>query len=347
MKAHWLYYLVKVLSWIGLKLFFGGVELTGRERIPKEGGVILAPNHQGAFMDALLSGTYIERPVHFLTRADVFKKRFIPFLKSLNMMPIYRIRDGFQTLSQNEQVFQQCFQKLSDEQTILIFPEGNHGIEHYLRPLSKGTARLALDARAAIDPATKIYVIPVGINYFSHYRPLAKVKIHFGEPLLLDDYMALYAEHKQKAYNAFKEDLREGMRKTLILPDDSENYPQKQDFIFQPRHERLPFEKLKELGEQAPGIRSVKKPDWITKILIAFFSILNAPALLGLWQLLRGIKDKVFYVSLKFLVGGILHLIWWWVLFAIGTVWIGWEAGALFALTGVLMMYARQELIGY
>lgn len=348
MKAHWFYYFVKALAWAGLRLFFGGIKLIDKHKIPDDGALILAPNHQGAFMDAMLAGTYVKRPVSFLTRADVFKKWTIPFLRSLNMMPIYRMRDGVQSLSQNDAVFEACFRLLSKKQSILIFPEGNHSIEYPLRPLSKGVARLSLDARNQVDKDMKIYVIPIGINYFSHYRPLAKVIIKYGDPILLEEYMDLYAEHKQKAYNKFRQDLTEAMRKTMVLPDADENYERKKNFIFQPRHEHSTFEELKAMGERdVTKARKPRKLNLIQKGLVGFFSLLNLPALMLLKKVLKGIKDPVFKVSIKFLVGGVLHILWWFILFGIVALWIGWEAGLLVSGSAILSMYARQEIIKF
>lgn len=348
MSEHWFYYFVKYTSWFGLKLFFGGVEIIGKKRVPKDGALIFAPNHQGAFMDALLVGVYSTKPVSFLTRADVFKKWTIPFLESLNMMPIYRIRDGIQSLSQNEQVFEKCFNILAKRKSILIFPEGNHSREYYLRPLSKGTSRLALDARYQLDPEQKIYVIPTGINYFSHFRPLSRVKVHFGEPIELSKYMELYNEHRQKAYNQFREDLTVAMKATMILPNQGKDYEQKRDYIFQPKHNRMSSEELKEMGKADHyEVRKSRKPGLFTRLFVALFSIPNLPALLALRKILSGVKDKVFFLSLKYLVGGIFHMIWWLILFGIGAIWLGWEAGLLFAGTAILLMFARQELIKY
>lgn len=348
MNAHWFYYLVKITGWIGLKIFFGGVKIIGKEKFPKDGAVLLAPNHQGAFMDAVVAGVYTKKPVSFLTRADVFNKWTNPILKSLNMMPIYRIRDGIQSLSQNDAVFDTCFKMLSEEKVILIFPEGNHGKEHYLRPLSKGTARLALDARDQIDPEKKIYIVPVGINYLSHSRPLARLFLNYGDPIALNEYMELYREHKQKGYNKLKQDLSEAMKDTLILPEKDEFYEQKKEWIFQPKHESLSFDELKKMGRGDHF--EVVKPrtkNFFTKMLIAFFSIFNLPALLGVKKLLKLVKDPVFKVSLKYLGGGLFHLIWWTIIYTIGALWIGWEAGLLFVATAIICMFARQSLIKF
>lgn len=348
MNAHWFYYLVKATSWIGLKLFFGGVKIIGKKNIPKDGAILFTPNHQGAFMDAIVTGVYNRKPVSFLTRADVFNKWSRPILNSLNMMPIYRIRDGIGSLSQNDAVFETCYEMLSEEKAILIFPEGNHNIEYPLRPLSKGTARLALDARDKIDPKTKIFIVPVGINYFSHKRPFAKLILNYGDPIELEHYMSLYHEHKQKGYNRLKADLTEAMKATMILPSEDEHYEQKRDWIFQPKHESLSFEELKEMG--SGDHFKVRKPlhkNFLIKGLIGFFSLFNLLPLIVLRKVLGGIKDKVFYVSIKYLLGGIMHLLWWVVLYTLGAVFIGWEAGLLFIATGVITMYARQSLIKF
>ncbi|MEP0365340.1 MAG: 1-acyl-sn-glycerol-3-phosphate acyltransferase [Cyclobacteriaceae bacterium] len=347
--AHPFYLFVKYTSWLGLRLFFGGINLIDTKNLPKDGAVIFAPNHQGAFMDALILGVSTGRPVHFLTRADIFKKPWvISILKSLHMMPIYRIRDGRESLSQNDSVFDTCFELLSKGKGVLIFPEGNHSIDYYLRPISKGTARLALDARAALDPNMKLYIVPTGINYFSHRWPFAKVKIKFGEPLDADNYRQLYEEHQAKAYNAFKQDLTEGMKSTMILAEHDENYEAKRDFIFQPKHENLSFEKLKAMGDSDEfEVRKEKKLGFFAKMIVGFLSVFNLPPMLLLSKFLRIFKDPVFHISIKYLAGSLFHILWWSLLFALGVIFIGWEAGLLFAITAIVVAFAKQSIKSY
>ncbi len=349
MKSHPFYILVKFLSAIGLRFFFGGIDVTGKKNIPDNAAIIFAPNHQGAFMDAMLVGTSAKQPVHFLTRADIFKKPLvIAILKSLHMMAIYRIRDGIKSLSQNDAVFQACFEILSKNKAILIFPEGNHAYDYYLRPISKGASRLALDARDALDSNKKLYIIPTGINYFSHRWPFAKVKLHFGEPIDAEIYMETYGTNKQKAYNAFKEDLSVAMKKTLILAENDENYEGKRDYIFQPKHEDLSFEKLKEMGDSdyfEP--RPVTSPNGLKKAIIAILGVFNLPPWLALNKLLPIFKDPVFKISIKYFAGSFFHILWWSLIYALGTIFIGWEAGLLFAFTAIALALAKQGLKSY
>jgi 1-acyl-sn-glycerol-3-phosphate acyltransferase len=347
--SHPLYLFVKFTSWIGLRSFFGGIDITGKDKIPDNAAIIFAPNHQGAFMDAMLVATNVKQSVHFLTRADIFKKPFvISLLNALHMMAIYRIRDGIQSLSQNDAVFEACFNMLSKGKAILIFPEGNHAYEYYLRPISKGTSRLALDAREAMDASRKLYIVPTGINYFSHRWPFAKVKIHFGDPIDADAYMETYRTNKQKAYNTFKEDLAVAMKKTLILAEEGENYEAKRDFIFQPKHEDLSFSELKAMGDaEKLGTRKVSTPSGFKNAMIAILSIFNLPPWLLLNKLLPIFKDPVFHISIKYFAGSLFHILWWSLIYALGTIFIGWEAGLLFVLTTMFMAYAKQGLKSY
>ena len=342
-----LYTFVKNWARIFFPFFFNKFKVIGRENIPKEGAVIFAPNHQGAFMDAVILGSFTDKPVSFLTRADIFKKSALPYLNALNMMPIYRIRDGYETLSQNEEVFQKCYDLLAEnKKRLMIFPEGNHSAEFYLRPLSKGASRIAFGAREAIPRDKKLWIVPTGINYFSHRYP-AKVIMNFGKAIDIDQYMDTYIENNQKGFQDLKKDLEERMKEVLILPEKTEDYEERKRFVFQKKHEKLSFDEIKKLA--AGKIGKVRPPskNIFKKPLIAFFSIINLPVYFLMRKILNKMKDKAFYISMKFYTGFVLIFIWWLILFTIGALTIGWKFGLFLLVTSLLFLYARKALIGY
>jgi len=80
------------------------VVVTGRHSIPKGKPIIFAPNHQNALMDPLaLVCTNMHQSV-WLARADIFKSKTVSsILKYLKLLPVYRIRDGKDNLSNNEE----------------------------------------------------------------------------------------------------------------------------------------------------------------------------------------------------------------------------------------------------
>ena len=50
----------------------------------------------------------------------------------LYMLPIYRQRDGVDTIKMNQKTFNKCYDILNQNGNIIIFPEGNH---HYKKCL--------------------------------------------------------------------------------------------------------------------------------------------------------------------------------------------------------------------
>ena len=178
-------------------------------------------NHQNAFLDALLIVTNNGRNTHFLARAEVFKKDFVKWLLSLiNMMPIFRIRDGFQSLSNNEDIFKKCYDILGNKDALLIFPEGNHGFERRLRPLSKGFTRIAFGTLDKF-PDLDLKILPTGINYEKHQGFRSSVSIHYGDTLNAVPYYKEGADHLDSI--SLRNDLSEKM-KELIVHIDEENY---------------------------------------------------------------------------------------------------------------------------
>ena len=79
------------------KVFYRKVIIVGRENINPEDHLIYAPNHQNALMDALAVLFTQKGQLVFLARADIFKRNFLAsILYFLKILPVYRIRDGYQ-----------------------------------------------------------------------------------------------------------------------------------------------------------------------------------------------------------------------------------------------------------
>ncbi len=169
MSSIW-YAFVRNTVKLGVKLFYRRIEILGYDKYPRSGPVLLAPNHQNAFMDAIIPTVFVPRPVHFLARADVFKSRFAKwFLNSLKMMPVYRQRDGMSNLAKNEEIFEMCFDILRNDGTLLIFPEAGHLGERRLRTLSKGFTRIVFGAMENHEELD-IKIVPVGLNYSNYHQ---------------------------------------------------------------------------------------------------------------------------------------------------------------------------------
>ena len=171
---------------LGLFFYFKNIDVRNTKSIPKNEPVLFLANHQNALLDALLIATKNGRFSYFLTRASVFKSPFVSkFLKSLQMLPVYRIRDGWGNLTKNNSVFSQRSKLLSGGHAIVVFPEGSHNLKRTVRPLSKGFTRIIFETLEQY-PDTKIQLIPVGLN-FAHPTQFADHSLlNFGKPIQID-----------------------------------------------------------------------------------------------------------------------------------------------------------------
>ncbi len=139
------------------------------------------PNHQNALLDALLIAINSNRKPYFLTRSDVFSNAlFRSFFYFFRMMPVYRMRDGRETLTKNEAIFQRCTELLSKGEAVVIFPEANHNLERRVRPLSKGFTRILFQTMEQYE-GLEILLIPVGMNYYRAAAFPDMASVYYGE----------------------------------------------------------------------------------------------------------------------------------------------------------------------
>lgn len=144
----------------------------------EKGPLLLAANHPNSFLDAIIIASLFRSPVYFLARGDAFAGRVINrFLASLNMFPVYRISEGTENIESNYATFDTCQKLFKQNKIVLIFSEGRCINEWRLRPLKKGTARLAINAWENNIP---LKVLPLGINYSSFIFYGKNVVMNFG-----------------------------------------------------------------------------------------------------------------------------------------------------------------------
>ncbi|MFL2577995.1 MAG: lysophospholipid acyltransferase family protein [Flavobacteriaceae bacterium] len=335
------YMIIKYTFKFASHFYFRKIKIYGLENIPKEGGVLFSPNHQGAFLDPLLVGCNIPKRVTSLTRSDVFGGPFQWFLDALSMLPVYRIRNGYASLKKNEAIFEKCKRILSSNQWVMMFSEASHHSEYYLQSLSKGSSRLAYEAQEASD--NPVYIVPVGINYGHHIQPFCDLHLVFGTPIALDRFKSGDSE-KPIVINKIRTELSDAMKKCMWLPVNDDQYPQRKKFIH-PGNTRLAFDVLKKgIHEQSlPVVKSSATNRWV-KVIISLFSLPNQPPLFALKKILQLFDDIVFYSSIKICAGLVLFSLWWGIILLLSTVFWGWKIALINAGVCVALLYIRQIL---
>ena len=225
-KRSFLYGLLKAFTrfWHN-KIYYRKVIVLNADNVPEDEPVIFAPNHQNALMDAMaVLCTRPGQPV-FLARSDIFRKKTIArILTFFKILPVYRIRDGYSTLKNNEQIFRKTIDVLENKNGLVILPEGNHAPYRRLRSLKKGIARLAFQAAEKSRFSKDIKIVPVGIEYTDYYKFRQQLLVNYGEPISLAAYYDLYREQPNKAIVNLVRDLSDKMKVQMINIEDQQHY---------------------------------------------------------------------------------------------------------------------------
>ena len=189
-----LWLLITILRGRKLQMFYSAIHLILRvislvyirlqtidiENIPKEGGVILAPNHPSD-LDSFILGTAIRRQLHTMGKEELFRKRFTEFIfKKLNAFPVKRGKLDRESIRIAVSV-------LKGGHVIDMYPEGTVSIDGSLQKPKLGTAFIALQAKVPLVPVAIIGTFNVMSKGQRVPRP-HKVIIRFGKPLYFDEY---------------------------------------------------------------------------------------------------------------------------------------------------------------
>jgi len=319
------YYLVAALVRTTSWFMFSRVEVRGRDRIDWDAPCILSPNHQNAFLDALLVGMTAPVTLTFPARAAVFGTPFDWFLEALHMIPIYRKRDGFDKLAETRDILAEQQERLREGASLVLFSETEHAHTYYLRPLSRGSARLAL--RTQQDTDQSVQLVPVGINYYHLTQPGFKVSIVFGAPLRADAYAEADHETEAARINALRDDLTAAMKDCMLVPDKTDDYHERVDRLNR-KNEHLSFPAMKEALETPDDLspKGTHRPGLET--LGRVLNLLNAGPLWLVRALMHWVDEPPFTASLKFAVGMFGLPLWWLGLFALVGGISSWTVGA-------------------
>ena len=156
------------------KIFFR-LKIVGFENCPKNGPLIVAPNHT-SFLDPLIAGFAVPRELNFMARKSLFRNKiFGRILTSVNAFPLKRE-------SADVGAMRLAIDKLCQGKAVLIFPEGTRSKDGNLGTPRAGIGFLAASSGANILPC---YIkgsresLPKGA-LFPRFK---KITVYVGKPL--------------------------------------------------------------------------------------------------------------------------------------------------------------------
>ncbi|HEY7456844.1 MAG TPA: lysophospholipid acyltransferase family protein [Solirubrobacterales bacterium] len=168
----WTYTLVRILVSLPTLLIYR-VRATGRENVPKDGPLILAPNHFSQ-MDHFFTGLYLRRKIRFMAKSQLFGPPVLTYIyKHGGVIPIRRGHH-------DEEAFKTAFTVLDQGGMLLIYAEGGRSRSGELGEPKRGVGRLALESGAPVVPVA-IY----GSAAVRRWRRLRfpRVTVQYGEPI--------------------------------------------------------------------------------------------------------------------------------------------------------------------
>jgi 1-acyl-sn-glycerol-3-phosphate acyltransferase len=168
----WTYPLVRaIVTPICLLLY--RTRAIGVKNVPKDGPVLLAPNHFSQ-MDHFFIGLYLRRQVRFMAKSQLFGPPVLTYVYSHG--GVFPVRRGHK----DEEAFKTVFTLLDQGEMVLIYAEGGRSRTGELGEVKPGIGRIALESG--------VPVVPVAIHGSESVRRwkrfrFPKVTVEFGEPI--------------------------------------------------------------------------------------------------------------------------------------------------------------------
>lgn len=170
----------------------------GVEKLPAAGGALLLINHQ-SFLDPLLVGLPLRRPVSYLARDSLFRVPLLGWLlKRTYVLPISRRGAGSSSI-------REAIGRMRQGYLVGIFPEGTRGSVGTLQKFHPGFIALLRRAEVPVYPvgiAGAREALPPGARFV---RP-ARVRVVFGDPFSPEELAQLCQRGQEETLIAIAEE---------------------------------------------------------------------------------------------------------------------------------------------
>lgn len=212
---------IRFVDWIVHK----EVILLGKENIPANKPLLIAPNHQNALADPMAILLHTKYQPVWLARADIFKNPVAAYiLRFLKIMPVYRLRDGKDQLAKNDQTFSDSIKVLRNNKSLALFPEAAHSGKRQMLAHKKAVPRIVFLAEEKASDNLDIHIIPTGIYYSSYWKFNRSVLVKFGRPILVNDFLEEYKTSPNGATMAMRDALQKAIDPLTININSKEHY---------------------------------------------------------------------------------------------------------------------------
>ena len=168
--------------------FFGKIEISGQENIPLHDPVIIAPTHRSRWdavivpyaVGRLVSG----RDLRFMVSANEVKGIQGWIIRRMGGFPVNTERPQLNSVRHSVELLK------SNQEMLVIFPEGGIFNDYQIHPLKRGVASIALQAETD-KSERRVKILPVGIRYSQPYPTWGTdVRVDIGASLTVEEYQS-------------------------------------------------------------------------------------------------------------------------------------------------------------
>ena len=219
----------KFIFWL-VNLFYSNIEISGLERVPKDGGMIIVSNHPNGIIDPIPLMIRLDRPVAFLAKSTIWAIPIVRnILDSFGALPIYRHKDDGQrggpngdAAARNEATFARARQLIQSGEALALFPEGVTHSESQLLPLRTGAARIALENEVEMGWPGETSIVPIGLWYADKTRFRSHVLLVVGKPFNLKNYADTYAKDDRETVRIVTSRINEALDEVVLQAESDE-----------------------------------------------------------------------------------------------------------------------------
>jgi 1-acyl-sn-glycerol-3-phosphate acyltransferase len=182
------YHFIATVSW---PLLHGAyrLEARGLERLPAEGGFVLAANHTSNFDPWPLGlPLWPRRQLSFMAKVELFNPLLAPLLRAGGAFPVRRGEADVEAITTAVRI---C----KEGGVVAMFPEGTR----QAKGLRKKFEHRPRTGSARIAAVAGVPLVPAAIKGTDRLARLGKLSVAYGDPVQLDDLEGLSPRDAQRA----------------------------------------------------------------------------------------------------------------------------------------------------
>lgn len=205
--------------------------VVGEEYRPQLGDHCVIPaNHQNPAIDPIGTILDLDNHTHAYAMAMGGVFTWSPIINKfwdwLGMLPAFRMDfEGIEeAISRTKFVVDFAAEKITEGESVIIYPEANHHEESWMRVWQVGYLEIAFRAAEKMHFKEDVKIVPLALHYSSFYGARGSYVMHYGEPISLMPYYEQYQQKPRTTMRDLNPTIREQVKEMMLYTEDLEHH---------------------------------------------------------------------------------------------------------------------------